>query len=96
MCGSTWRSAACSPTSLIAHLRAGRGIVIQGGEGANNTPVSAPLLSMDFAYVCLKNADSLLPKSGSGGEGVFCTLQARLMEAMVHPVPDLVSLGDSC
>ena len=30
------------------------------------------MLSMDFAHVCLKNAESLLPKSGSGGEGVFC------------------------
>jgi len=40
--------------------------------GATNTPGAAPVLSMDFAYVCLKNAESLLPKSGSGGEGVFC------------------------
>jgi len=40
--------------------------------GSTNTPGATPVLSMDFAYVCLKNAESLLPTSGSAGDGVFC------------------------
>jgi len=40
--------------------------------GNSNTPGATPVLSMDFAFVCLKNAESLLPGSGEGGEGVFC------------------------
>ena len=40
--------------------------------GSSNNPGATPVLSMDFAYVCLKNAESLLPSSGSAGEGVFC------------------------
>ena len=38
----------------------------------SNTPGAAPVLSLDFAYVCLKNAESLLPNGGSGADGVFC------------------------
>jgi len=40
--------------------------------GSSNTPGAAPVLSMDFAYVCLKNAESLLPATGTAGEGGFC------------------------
>jgi len=41
--------------------------------GTDNTSGLVPSLSLEFAYVCLKNAESLLPGSGEAeASGVFC------------------------